>query len=121
MSNRTIQPLKFGDEIIYVEVSEVEQKGDLPQKENRQENVNAAETLNKVIDAGTQVHNTIKGLCSTLQEAVKDSQPDEWSLEINLGIKGTAGIPFVTQGEANGAVKITATWKKSDSAQKSPS
>jgi hypothetical protein len=113
MPNRTIQPLQFGDEIIYIEVSDVEQQGETQQLQNRWQQVNA---LDQVREAGTQVHATVKALCATMQSALKDTQPDEWSLELNFGFKGQAGIPFVTQGEANGAVKVTATWKKSTSA-----
>jgi hypothetical protein len=109
MTNRTIQPLKFGDDIIYVEVSDVEQQAVAPQQQGDWQQVNA---LDDVVDAGKQFHSTVKVLASTLQTALKESQPDEWTLEINLGVKGTAGIPFITQGEANGAVKVTAKWKK---------
>ena len=109
MSNRTIQPLQFGDEIIYIEVSDVEQQGESQQIQSRWQQVNA---LDQVREAGTQVHATVKALCATVQSALKDTQPDEWTLELNLGFKGQAGIPFVTQGEANGAVKVTAIWKK---------
>jgi hypothetical protein len=110
MPNRTIQPLQFGDEIIYIEVSDIEQQGETQQIQNRWQQVNA---LDKVRDAGTQVHATVKALCATMQSALKDAQPDEWTLELNLGFKGQAGIPFISQGEANGAVKVTAKWKKS--------
>lgn len=109
MTNRVIQPLKFGDETIYVEVSNVEQQGETPAQQDQWSDVNA---LDDIRDAGTQFHSTISALCATVQAAVKNSQPDEWTLEINLGIKGSAGIPFITQGEANGAVKVTAKWKK---------
>jgi len=105
--SRTIQPLKFGDQVIYIEVSEVEQQGQDPSEQTRFKSVNA---LDDIQDAGTKVLSTVKALCATMQQALADSKPSEWTLEINMGFKGSAGVPFVTQGEANGAVKVTAKW-----------
>lgn len=109
MGGRAIEALKFGDQTVYVEVSEVEQQGGPPDDENRFEDVNA---LDQVKEAGSKVHGTIKALSETVQSALDSAQPEEWSLEINLGFKGKAGIPFITEGEANGAVKVIAKWKQ---------
>ena len=116
--SRAIQALKFGDETIYVEVSEVEQEGPKP-KSDQFEYVNA---LDDIVEAGENVHGMIKALAlslihikalaRTVQSALVDVQPSEWSIEINLGFKGKAGIPFITEGEANGAVKVVAKWVK---------
>lgn len=107
--SRTIQALKFGGETVYIEVSEVEQQGPGLRYDDNLEDVNA---LDEIKDAADQVHSTIKALCNTVQSALSEAKPNEWSLEINLGFKGSAGIPFITEGEANGAVKITAKWTK---------
>lgn len=109
MGGRTIQALKFGDQTVYVEVSDVDQQGGKPEDEDRFEDVSA---LDDVKEAGSKVHGTIKALSATVQSALDSAQPDEWSLEINLGFKGKAGIPFITEGEANGAVKVIAKWKR---------
>lgn len=114
MTSRSIQPLKFGDDTIYIEVSDVDEIGKAKEPADRFENVSA---LDRVRESGKEVRATVKALCTTMQSALQETQPDEWTLELNLGFKGQAGIPFVTQGEANGAVKITATWKKSSSGQ----
>lgn len=106
---RTIEPLKFGDETIYIEVSDVERHGVARQDEDGLEDVNA---LDDIVDAAEQIRGTIKALAKTVQAALVESQPKEWTLEINLGFKGSAGIPFLAQGEANGAVKVTAKWQK---------
>ena len=37
-------------------------------------------------------------------------------VEVNLGFKGKTGLPFVAEGEANGAVKVSATWKRQQEA-----
>lgn len=105
MSNRKIEALQFDGETIYVEVSEIEQE-----EEDGYEKT-AAE--GKLLSAGQQVRKTIEVLAATIHGALEQVQPAEWTLEINLGFKGKAGIPFVTEGEANGAVKVTAKWKAS--------
>jgi hypothetical protein len=44
---------------------------------------------------------------------VKAANPDEWSVEMNIGFKGKATpIPYIASGELDGGIKITATWKK---------
>lgn len=107
MTNRTIQPLKFGEETVYIEISDVEQVG--KSKSDEFEKVSA---IDKVTDAGRQIQSTIKALSGTVLAALSDSKPTEWSMEINLGFKGKGGIPFITEGEAAGAVKVTAKWQR---------
>ena len=109
MEKRVIQPLKFGKETIYIEVSDVNELGKAEPAEDQYEQVNA---LDDVKEAGNQVLGTIKALSETVQTALADADPNEWSLEINLGFKGRTGIPFIAEGEANGTVKIIAKWKK---------
>lgn len=108
MQKRVIQPLKFGEQTIYIEVSDVNELGKAEPEDDRYEQVNA---LDSVKEAGSQVHQTIKALSNTVQSALSDAKPSEWSLEINLGFKGKTGIPFIAEGEANGTVKVTAKWK----------
>lgn len=110
MGGRTIQPIKLGDQTIYVEVSEVEEQG---RAMGGPDDIEYVDALEKVKEAGDRVRETIEAWCMTVQSAVDRANPDEWSLEINLGFKGKAGIPFITEGEANGAVKVTAKWKQS--------
>ena len=108
MEKRTIQPLKFGEQTIYIEVSDVNELGKAETEEDHFEQVNA---LDDVKEAGSRVLGTIQALSKTVQTALADANPNEWSLEINLGFKGTTGIPFIAAGEANGTVKIIAKWK----------
>ena len=110
MQKRKIQPLKFGEQTIYIEVSDVNEFGKADAEKDRFEQVNA---IDEIKESGSQVHGTIKALSETVQSALADAQPNEWSLEINLGFKGKSGIPFIAEGEANGSVKVTAKWNKS--------
>jgi hypothetical protein len=113
MADRKIEALKFNGETIYVEVAEVEQEGpDIisPADDDDYEDTDAQ---SKIVDAGERVRETINALAMTVKQALDKADPSEWSLEVTLGFKGKAGIPFVTEGEANGAVKVTAKWKRS--------
>jgi hypothetical protein len=66
----------------------------------------------KMITAADAVRDTIAALAETVQQGLAALEPDEWKLELNLGFKGKTGLPFVAEGEANGAVKVCATWKR---------
>jgi hypothetical protein len=103
MTERKIEALNFNGETIYVEVAEVEQTG------GGYEEVSATE---EIINAGEKVRHTISALAATVQEALSKVSPNEWTMEVAIGFKGKAGIPFITEGEANGAVKVTAKWKR---------
>ena len=64
-------------------------------------------------DALAQMRDNIEILANRVQEALAKSQPSEWSVEINIGFKGkTRPIPFIVEGSADAALKVTATWKK---------
>ncbi len=54
-------------------------------------------------------------MAQTVQEGLREYQPDEWTLEINMGFKGKASpIPVILSGEAQGGIKVTAKWKKTE-------
>ena len=64
-------------------------------------------------DALAQMRDNIEILANRVQEALAESKPSEWSVEINIGFKGkTSPIPFIVEGSADAALKVTATWKK---------
>lgn len=105
MVTRNVEPIKVNGETLYIEVTDIEGP---PSEEDDYEYTSADE----LVDAGERIHSTLGVLAATVQEAFKKAPPAEWTLEINLGFKGKAGIPFITEGEANGAVKVSATWKR---------
>lgn len=107
--DRRIEGLNFNGKTIYVEVSEVEGKTVEGEAGDGFEQISAKEDL---IDAGEKVRSTISALAATVQQALIQADPNEWSLEVNIGFEGKAGIPFVTEGGVNGAVKVTASWKR---------
>jgi hypothetical protein len=108
MPERKIEALDFNGEIIYVEVTEVAQEG--PDGDGDYEDTSPESDL---VQSGERARRTISALAATIRQALDKAEPAEWTLEIHLGFKGKAGIPFITEGEANGAVKVTAKWKRS--------
>ena len=55
----------------------------------------------------------IRGMAAIVHSSLKDLEPDEWSIEMNIGFKGSAApIPFIATGEVEGGIKVSATWKK---------
>lgn len=108
MTERKIEALKFGDQTIYVEVAEVVQ----PMEAKSTDGFQKTTAASQLISAGEQVRNTITALAAVVHEALSKAKPDEWTLEINIGFNGKAGIPFVVEGGANGVVKVSAKWKK---------
>jgi hypothetical protein len=113
MTERTIAPLKFGDQMIYVEVTDIEQEPESSERGGDSGDYEYTSAEDTLLDAGQWVRNAIGTLAGTVHQALSDAQPAEWTLEINLGFNGKAGIPFLTEGGANGAVKVTAKWTRS--------
>lgn len=109
-----IKQIRLAGQTILVEVTEAmdgdadevktdkNERGGLPAT-----NVSRAETLG---DVAAQIESTLHGLLTPIAQALAKAEPKEWAVELSLGFKGGAGIPFVVNGEANGAVKVTAKW-----------
>jgi len=67
----------------------------------------------KVKDTIQLLHDTLKPVAEAIHEAFRKAQPDEWSMELNIGFKGKANpIPVIVSGETSVAIKIKASWKK---------
>ncbi len=70
-----------------------------------------------IADAIEALKDNIRELAETVHSSLQARQPDEWTLEMNIGFKGTTRpIPVILSGEASGGIKVTATWKKSANA-----
>ena len=55
----------------------------------------------------------LRGMAAIVHNSLKDLKPDEWTVEMNIGFKGSAApIPFIATGEVEGGIKVSATWKK---------
>ena len=110
MTERKIEPLKFAGQTIYIEVTDIEQESS--EHGGSSGDYEYTSAVSELMDAGERIRSTISALASTVHQALSSAQAAEWTLEINIGFKGKAGIPFVTEGEANGAVKVSAKWKR---------
>lgn len=75
-------------------------------------NVEPTGVAEKIGDVGNQLRAAIKSITGPMHSALQELPPDEWTIELNIGFKGEAGIPCITKGEANASVKVTAKWKK---------
>ncbi len=65
-----------------------------------------------IADSAKLIEDTVAAVLDPVGQALKAVGPDEWTVELTLGFKGGAGIPFLVNGEANGSVKVSAKWKK---------
>lgn len=69
--------------------------------------------VDNAIDALTSLQQNIKILAQSVSESFQENPPQEWSLELNIGFKGkTNPIPVILSGEASGALKVTAKWRR---------
>jgi hypothetical protein len=68
--------------------------------------------VDRVRDVGADLRNLLAAVTRPVRQAFDENPPDEWSVELSIGFKGELGVPCLTKGEANAAVKITAKWKK---------
>ncbi len=67
----------------------------------------------KIRDVNEILRQSLSGIFETVAESVKEKQPDEWGVEVNIGFKGkTNPIPVILSGEANASIKVHAKWTK---------
>jgi hypothetical protein len=116
MTERRIEPFEFRGKTIYIEVTEAQLDREpallAGSGQELPDYLEPTAVKDKVIAAGDIVRDTIAALAETVHQGLATLEPDEWKLEVNLGFKGKTGLPFVAEGEANGAVKVSATWKR---------
>lgn len=104
-----LREIKVGDQTILVEVTDVQVEGQTPGTPGGFEYTSVDKQVGDVKD---RIAALLSGLAAPVQEGLQALGPEEWTLELSLGFKGGTGIPFLASAEANGAVKVTAKWKK---------
>ena len=73
----------------------------------------AKELGDKIRDVNEILRQSLSSIFETVAESVKEKQPDEWGVEVNIGFKGkTNPIPVILSGEANASIKVHAKWTK---------
>ena len=119
-----VQTVMIGGQPILVEVVDAEEgdrmpaaggappaparAGDGHRDQVRFENVSLS---GDAVEAAKRMETTLRAVLEPIQRAGKGLGVDEFTVELSFGFKGGAGIPFVVNGEANGAVKVSAKWK----------
>lgn len=105
--------VKIGGTEILVDTDEVGAELARPRAERYDiEGLEPTGVAGQVADAGEEIRAIITAVTGSIQKAFEASSPDEWSVELLVGFKGEAGIPFVTKGEANASLKLKAKWTK---------
>ena len=60
---------------------------------------------------GTSIGDVCETLYSSAIKKLKDTKPDKLELEFGVKLSGKAAIPLITEANAEGSVKVTATWQ----------
>lgn len=106
-------PLKtvtLNGQSILIEVADLKAEGEI-----RAESADGFEDTSladRIHDMKDRLDPILRALAVPVQAVMQTAGAAEWSLEVNIGFEGEAGIPFVANGKANAAVKVSATWKK---------
>lgn len=68
----------------------------------------------EIADRLEDISSTVKSVCETIYEkaflALEDKKPAEFEIEFGIKLAGKAGIPLLTEGSAECAVKVSAKW-----------
>jgi hypothetical protein len=69
-----------------------------------------------VLDKLTEVGQRVALVCQSVYERAKEEMgemaPNELTLEFGVTLGGSAGVPFVSHGKAEGTFKVTAKWTR---------
>lgn len=102
-----LREITINGQPILVEVADLQVEGETAG--GRFEDTDATDRIGDMKD---RLDALVQALTAPVQAAFKTAGAAEWTLEISIGFTGTTGVPFIASGEANAAVKVTATWKK---------
>jgi hypothetical protein len=57
----------------------------------------------------------LERISGAIASSLKESRPDDCSVEFGVTFKGTAGLPAIASGEATTNLKVTMTWRRTTS------
>jgi hypothetical protein len=73
-----------------------------------------ADAASNLTERLERINETILGVCSSVHEkaynALLSAKPKEFEIEFGITLSGEAGIPMVTKGSAEAALKVVARW-----------
>jgi hypothetical protein len=70
------------------------------------------ETISRFERVGQEVIRICKDVYGKYEAADATFRPDEFTLQFGVKLAGKVGIPFVTEGSAEGTFQVTAKWTK---------
>jgi len=107
---------------IYVEVGAADEtpiRGTLTKRPaDLPEGAEPTGAMGAAADAIKSLRRNVEAMARTVHEGLASFQPDEWTLKLSIGFKGTVNpIPVIVKGEAEAGLKVTAKWKKAEPAR----
>lgn len=68
--------------------------------------------IDDVVIGSKLLKETIAGAAKSARDSLGEMQPDEWSVELNIGFEsdGKTLLSYIAKG--SGSLKVTAKWKK---------
>ena len=120
-----VQTIMIAGQPVLIEVQPPTPEDELPAEAFRapdrgglpMENTSVASEL---ADAASRIRTLVGAVVGPVEAAMQSISAEEWTVELSLGFKGGTGIPFVVNGEANGALKVSAKWKRPTAAPSKP-
>ena len=76
------------------------------------QNTSTERSGDKLLESGSQLRMALSAVAQPVADAMRELAPAEWTLEVQLGFKGEAGVPCIVKGEANGSLKVTVKWTR---------
>lgn len=71
-----------------------------------------AENLtNRMQVVGKAISKVCETIFASVEQTIATTRPDEITVEFAVTLGGKTGVPFVTEGSAEGTFKVSATWK----------
>jgi hypothetical protein len=66
-------------------------------------------------DTLATLETAIKDLSNSIRKALQEAQPNEFSVQLNFGLKGGIQvIPVLLKGSAEGSIKVKVKWTRAD-------
>jgi hypothetical protein len=110
--------LDNGDDIL-VEVLDIELPDNIKDKLNKKpiisdlpEDAEAISIVDDIQMSMELLKDDLKSIADSIQDAFKESRPNEFSVEVNFGFVGKGAIPLIVSAKTNASIKVKATWKK---------
>lgn len=111
-----VQVLTFDGVEVFVEVDEIQSVDEVPTEARRGFDRGGLRgegtSTSSLVDSASRLRATVGAVVAPVAQALASVGPEEWAVELSLGFKGGAGVPFLVNGEANGSVKVSAKWKR---------